>query len=548
MQVPSYLLYVERRLEEEGDRVQQYLDPQTRKPLVAKLDAQLLEAHAQTIIDKGFEPLMMEADKRSDDLRRMYVLLGRVGALESIRNALCKYVRKAGVEMVSNEDRDKDLVSDLLAFKELLDSVLDSSFFASEELSHAIKDSFETFINVRQNKPAELIAKFVDLQLRGGGKGTNDVELESLLDRVMTLFRYIQGKDVFEAFFKKDLAKRLLHGKSGSVDAEKSMISKLKQECGSGFTNKLEGMFKDMELSRDVMTAYSDSSLRCGLFPGTPPPPALPALHASRLTRSAEHPLTFARSRPHLLSILLPCPQLPARCAPFRRTQLATTVDSDFQIHVLTTGYWPPYPPAPMSIPRDLAMHQEAFEKFYLSKHQGRRLAWQNSQGHATVKAQFGDGQSRREHMLQVSLYQGAILLLFNQSDDLSYDEIRNAVGMDEKELKVTLQSLACAKIKILVKSPKGRDVNNGDSFSFHSKFESKQLRIKVNSIQLKETQEENDKTTETVFQDRQYQVILRPPPRPRLAPVQVRTPTPTRAKSPPLLPPTFIVPGCSFV
>ncbi len=49
-----------------------------------------------------------------------------------------------------------------------------------------------------------------------------------------------QGKDVFEAFFKKDLAKRLLLGKSGSTDAEKSMISKLKQECGSSFTNKLE--------------------------------------------------------------------------------------------------------------------------------------------------------------------------------------------------------------------------------------------------------------------------------------------------------------------
>jgi len=70
-------------------------------------------------------------------------------------------------------------------------------------------------------------------------------------------------------------------------------------------------------------------------------------------------------------------------------------------------------------------------------------------------------------------------------------------------------QSLACAKIKILQKNPKGRDVNQGDSFSFNAKFESKQLRIKVNSIQLKETQEENDKTTETVFQDRQYQVSV---------------------------------------
>lgn len=39
----------------------------------------------------------------------------------------------------------------------------------------------------------------------------------------------IAGKDVFEAFYKKDLAKRLLVGKSASVDAEKSMLSKLKQ-------------------------------------------------------------------------------------------------------------------------------------------------------------------------------------------------------------------------------------------------------------------------------------------------------------------------------
>lgn len=45
-------------------------------------------------------------------------------------------------------------------------------------------------------------------------------------------------------------------GKSASVDAEKSMLSKLKQECGGGFTSKLEGMFKDMELSKDINVAF----------------------------------------------------------------------------------------------------------------------------------------------------------------------------------------------------------------------------------------------------------------------------------------------------
>lgn len=88
----------------------------------------------------------------------------------------------------------------------------------------------------------------MDGNLRAGSKRTEE-ELESILDKVMMLFRYIQGKDVFEAFYKKDLALRLLMGKSASVEAEKSMISKLKTECGPNFTNKLEGMFKGNSLS-----------------------------------------------------------------------------------------------------------------------------------------------------------------------------------------------------------------------------------------------------------------------------------------------------------
>ena len=45
--VPTYLQHVERRLQEENERVGHYLDTQTRKPLVAILDTQLLELHVQ---------------------------------------------------------------------------------------------------------------------------------------------------------------------------------------------------------------------------------------------------------------------------------------------------------------------------------------------------------------------------------------------------------------------------------------------------------------------------------------------------------------------
>ena len=46
---------------------------------------------------------------------------------------------------------------------------------------------------------------------------------------LLNLISCCVGKDVFEAFYKKDLAKRLLLGKSASFDAEKSMLLKLKQ-------------------------------------------------------------------------------------------------------------------------------------------------------------------------------------------------------------------------------------------------------------------------------------------------------------------------------
>lgn len=44
------------------------------------------------------------------------------------------------------------------------------------------------------------------------------------------------GKDIFEAFYKRDLAKRLLLNKSASFDAERSMLTKLKDGRSTRFT------------------------------------------------------------------------------------------------------------------------------------------------------------------------------------------------------------------------------------------------------------------------------------------------------------------------
>jgi cullin 4 len=75
----------------------------------------------------------------------------------------------------------------------------------------------------------------------------------------------VQGKDVFEAFYKKDFAKRLLMGRGVSADVEKAMIGKLKAECGAQYTSKLEGMFKDEQARRCLLCRTVLSHAHCDL-------------------------------------------------------------------------------------------------------------------------------------------------------------------------------------------------------------------------------------------------------------------------------------------
>lgn len=163
---------------------------------------------------------MLMDGNRTQDLRRMYTLFSRVGALESIRQALSLYIRKTGQSIVTDEEKEKDMVFSLLEFKMSLDKIWEDSFSKNDVFSNTIKEAFEHLINLRQvplisfchknllvnsirnlqiinlyylqNRPAELIAKFLDEKLRAGNKGTSEEELEGTLDKVLVLFRFIQ--------------------------------------------------------------------------------------------------------------------------------------------------------------------------------------------------------------------------------------------------------------------------------------------------------------------------------------------------------------------
>ncbi len=194
----------------------------------------------------------------------------------------------------------------------------------------------------------------------------------------------------------------------------------------------------------------------------------------------------------------------------------------DLSVNILSAAAWPSYPDIPVIIPAEIKKTIDNFETHYYMKHSGRKLQWKHGLAHCQLTANFPKGKKE----IVVSSFQAIVMLLFNGKDkdeSLSYERIKAESGLckhsqstvqkssadiiiAEAEVKRTLQSLACAKLRPLTKHPKGRDVNEDDTFTVNLGFSHEKYRVKINAIQLKETKEENQETHERVAADRQYE------------------------------------------
>ncbi|KAL1956016.1 hypothetical protein VTO42DRAFT_7831 [Malbranchea cinnamomea] len=446
------------------------LDRDTKRKLTDMLDRILVADKEDVLLDQK-DVLGLLRTNNQTALEQLYTLLERQDLGTKLKPAFAAFIIEEGSSIVFDQENEGEMVPRLLKFKEDLDNIAKKSFHQNDTLNNTLREAFETFINQNRRtestwgtdnpKPGEMIAKYVDLLLRGGIKAIRgrdaqsrgadgvlvdeDSEVNKQLDQVLELFRFVHGKAVFEAFYKNDLARRLLMGRSASDEAEKGMLSRLKSECGAAFTHNLESMFKDMDLARDDMAAYN----------------------------------ALIRERKESFSI-------------------------DLNVNVLSAAAWPSYPDVPVKLPKEISQALSNFEEYYRAKYKGRKLQWKHSLAHCQLKARFPKGDKE----IAVSSFQAIVLLLFNDigSQALSYREIKDATGLSDVELKRTLQSLACAKYRVLIKKPKGKDVNDDDTFVFNAAFSDPKVRIKINQIQLKETKQENKATHERVQADRKYE------------------------------------------
>lgn len=477
----TWLKQTKKRLSEEENRCQTTISLLTAPKIAKVVEAEMISSHLTEFLamDGSGIKAMIEND-RYEDLGVLYELISRVDpSKEPLKVALQTRVVELGVEINNNidtappagpidegevaESSDKSKapkqnqsakataaairwVDEVLSLKTKFDNMLKNCLGSDLILHTALTKSFSDFINLF-SKCSEYVSLFIDDNLKKGIKGKTEAEIDEVLDKAVTLLQYIQDRDMFERYYKKHLARRLLHNKSESADVEKQMISRMKQEIGNSFTGKLEGMFKDVSMSEELTSTY----------------------------------------RTHI-----------ANLGDLDRKQI------DLAINVLSTNYWPSEIMSTNATrsedgtqigyiwPSEITTLQESFKSFYLKERNGRKLTWQGHLGSADIKCFFprvpgkeGAAGKDRRYELTVPTYGMLILLQFNELSEggsLLFEDIQGATNIPVADLAKQLFTLSVLpKARVLKKDPVNKELpKEGDRFTFNSEFVSKTIKIKA--------------------------------------------------------------------
>lgn len=473
LDTPGFCRKALSRIHEEAERCQVTLLQQTTDKIHSAIDDCMLQPklhEVNTTPSTGVDYML--SNDLTEDLHNLYTLNKRVDTkLESLSKAVKNHVISAGKEITggppptdSIETNEKlsvislqtaaaiKWVDDILKFRTEYEHFCLNSFDQDHVFQQTFMEAYKEVIN-SNSRSSEYLSLFFDENLKKGIKGKTEEEVDGLLDNGIILLRYIKDKDLFEDYYKKHLSRRLLKQRSVSMDAERQMISKMKMEVGTQFTQRLEAMFRDMSISADLTERYrsyskgleqetSSIDLNVSILTSTMWPMEMTVLGNNNAGGSSGNNNNNNNNNKKKACIL----------------------------------------------PRRIESLRDSFESFYLSQHSGRVLSWQPAHGTADIRFSFTKPNGKiARYELNLSTFGMVILSLFNDfSPDvsLSFEEIESRTNIPRTHLIRNLQSLSVPpKTRILRKEPLTKEVSPTDIFYFNDKFQSKFTKIRVNVV-----------------------------------------------------------------
>jgi cullin 3 len=165
----------------------------------------------------------------------MYSLFSREPpCLDYIRDCMFSLIKSIGSSIVQDKENVKTpklFVQQILDLRNKYSEFVSSSFQFDRSFVKCLKDSLEYSMNL-DSRCASYLSLYTDDMFKKRIKGQGENEIEQQLNNVISIFRYLHDKDIFEDVYKQHLSQRLLAGTTGNTEVEKLMIAKLKAECG----------------------------------------------------------------------------------------------------------------------------------------------------------------------------------------------------------------------------------------------------------------------------------------------------------------------------
>ncbi|KAJ2996319.1 Cullin-2 [Globomyces sp. JEL0801] len=293
----------------------------------------------------------------------------------------------------------------------------------------------------------EIFSKYFDMHLKRPAKGAtvNESDCEKKLIKLVELFAYLDEKDVFQKFYSRSLAKRLLYSSSLSTDLEMSIISQLKLVCGIEYTSKMQRMFTDVTLNDELNGDFKK----------------------------------FVSSK----------------------------LEVDFNVLVLTTGSWP-IPPDNQTygkLPKEIEVCITDFTSFYINqlRRVGRRLTWNHQLSRGEIRLTYLE----RKYDMSLTLRQFIVVDRFNYALSLSVDQIKDETSLPEIEIRKILKALVEQEILLENNGENSFEINFKFSrYVWRLVFMcSKRVKLKLPQTSSTNPKEESTMVKKAVEDDRQF-------------------------------------------
>ncbi|KAH6568186.1 hypothetical protein BASA62_005618 [Batrachochytrium salamandrivorans] len=451
LSISNFMIKALSRLDEEADRSQRYCHSSSFRKIAYACESEYISAHMAKI-HGDFEKMIMES--RFEDCTRAYELLSKVsGGIRTIIEEFEKFVFQSGKDAMARfdgflEKSPVEYVNAMIDVHARLMNLAVAVFKGDSAFVAKVDKSFRVIVNNdesgRSNRSLEAFSRYCDILLKKTPKSLlRESDVDEKLGKMIVLFKYIDDKDVFQKFYSRSLAKRLIHSTSFSNDCERVMISRLKTVCGYEYTSKLQRMFTDISLSEDLNVRFK----------------------------------SYMEALPRQLGI-------------------------EFEVLVLTAGSWPLVGNAVSNaqLPLEFENCSTQFTSFYNAIFSGRKLSWLHHLSKAEVWLNF----TEKRYELHLSAYQLSVLSLFNDNWSMSLEACSDLTKIGLTELNKIIAVFVNMNL-LLVDGDRTNHMDKDTVVSLNAAFSSKRLKIKVSNSSgaAAEQKQESDTTLKSVDEDR---------------------------------------------